>query len=566
MMADYNLRAIITAVDKLSPVLKTQARHIRSWSRSFKQAGSGAVPMAAGLGAAMLIPARAFMQAEDAATQLQNTLMTSNGLSSGFKELSAVAVDLGNKLPGTTADFLAMGSQLKALGVDTDTLIGGALKASAYLAVVGKPLGVTYETAAESVGKLANAFGIAKNDLLPFADTVQRALHLGIDLTQLQYAMARVSGPLKSMGMQGLKVANDMVPLVSMLVQAGVSGEDAGTGIRAMINAQIKAGRFTGVKSLVADLEAMDKLNPADKLAKFTDLFGEPHAGKASIIAAGGFAEMVKKMEAQASLTQRVNNSLGTLTNLWDAATGTFTNAMVAFANSYAPQLKQLAQSINDISGSLQGWVSANGPAVITALQMVGALAAVKLAMYGVGVALAFVSKLMTMNPLGLFLQAVALAVPLIIALWGPVGDVFKKVIDEVTYKFIDFHMFVKTSASLISDSLQQAADYFKSAFGSAIDWVSNKFSAFTGALSNIGSAVSSMFAGLGSVLPPTNSMTLPGKAIARSPIVGSQKLSGVLDINHNNAPAGFRAAQPKTRGPFKINQNVGYNWSVTGL
>ena len=39
-----------------------------------------------------------------------------------------------------------------------------------------------------------------------------------------------------------------------------------------------------------------------------------------------GYEEFAKKMEAQASLNQRVNEQLGTLTNLWDAASGTFTN------------------------------------------------------------------------------------------------------------------------------------------------------------------------------------------------------------------------------------------------
>ena len=535
-MADTHLRAIITAVDKLSPVLAKQSRMIRGWSRQLERAGRGAVPMAAGLGAAMLIPAKAFMEAEDAATQLQNTLMTKDGLSSGFKQLSDVAVELGNKLPGTTADFMGMASQLKALGVDTDTLIGGALKASAYLAVVGKPLGVTYESAAESVGKLANAFGIAKQDLVPFADTIQRALHLGIDLTQLQYAMARVSGPLKAMGMQGIKVANDMVPLVSMLVQAGVSGEDAGTGIRSMINAQIAAGKFTGVKSLVADLEAMDKLNPAAKMAKFTELFGEPHAGKASIIAAGGFGAMVKKMEEQASLQQRVNQSLGTLTNLWDAATGTFTNAMVAFATAYAPELKSLAQSINDISGKLITWATANGPAIKTALQMATAFVGIKLAMYGVGVALAFVSKLMMMNPLGLFLQAVALAAPLIMANWG------------------------------------QITAFFKSAFGGAIDWIVGKWQALVAMVSsgiqtfsNAVSSIGSMFSGIGNMIPSANGMSLPGQSIQRKPIVSNHGFKGSLDINHVNAPQGFRASPVQSKGPVRVQQNVGYNWQVTG-
>ena len=535
-MGDFTLKAIITAVDRLSPVLAKQSRAIRSWSKSFKQAGAGAVPMAVGLGAGLAVATREFMQLEDASTQLQNTLMTNDGVAAGFEQLSKIAVDLGNRLPGTSADFFAMASQLKALGVTTDSLIGGALEAAANLAVVGKPLGVTYDQAAESIGKLSNAFGIAAKDLVPFADTVQRALHMGVELEQFQYGMARISGPLKAAGMQGLQVAKDMTPLLGMLIKAGVSGEEAGTGIKTMITAAVSANRFTGVKGLVADLEKLNKLPVAKKMEVFGKLFGEMHAGKAAIVAAGGYAELVKQMEKQASLQQRINNSLGTLTNLWDAATGSFQNVLAAFASSYAPELKELATSLNSIASKALDWVNANKAMINTAVQMAAVFVGVKLAFYAVGVALAFVSRLMLMNPFGLFLQAVALAAPVIMAHWG-----------EIT-------------------------GFFKSNFGGAIDWVIAKWQSLVAMVSsgievfaNAIHGVQSMFSSVGNMIPSANGMSLPGQAIQRKPIVSNHGFKGSLDINHVNAPAGFRASPVQSKGPVRVNQNVGYNFMVTG-
>lgn len=571
-MADFQLRAIITAVDKLSPVLRSMSRQTRAWSRGFERAGRGAIPMAAGLGAAMLIPARAFMQAEDAATQLQNTLMTKDGLAGGFEELNKISVELGNRLPGTTADFLQMASTMKALGVSTDSLIGGSLQAAAYMAVVAKPLGVTYDQAAESIGKLGRAFGISGQEMTPFADTLQRALHMGGELEQMQYAMGRIAGPLKMLGKQGLSTANEMVPLVALLSQAGLQGEAIGTGIQTMIEALTAKGQYDGVKSLVGYLEQIHKLAPAKQLEVLNDLFGQ-HATKASIIGAGGYDQVVKDMQNQAGLQQRINNSLGTLTNLWDAATGTFTNAMVAFATAYAPQLKELAQSINDISTKLISWSSANAPAIQTALKLAAAFVGMKLAMYGIGIALAFVSRLMMMNPMGLFLQALTIAVPLIIAYSGDIKTAWYGAINFVTFKFIEFGAFATTSAKLIKDTFSTAAEFFKEVFGSAIDWVVGKFNAFVGVISNIGSSIGSMFSSLS--LPNVGSMTLPGQSASatgltgkeRKPIVGNNNFKGSLDINHVGAPAGFRAAPVKSKGaPFKVNQNVGYNWSVTGM
>jgi len=195
-------------------------------------------------------------------------------------------------------------------------MVGGALKATAYLAVIGKPLGVTYESAAEAVGKLGNAFGIAAQDLMPFTDALQRTLHLGVNLEQMQYAMARVSGPLKALGKQGIGVANDLIPLMALLIQARVSGEEAGTGIKKMIEVFAMEGKFKDIPSMVKDLEKLNKLAPSEKLKAFKNLFGTEHSSKAAIIAAGGYDKLIEKMRAQADLKQRIANSMGTLNNL----------------------------------------------------------------------------------------------------------------------------------------------------------------------------------------------------------------------------------------------------------
>lgn len=545
-MSDFRLRAIISAVDRLSPVLSGQMRTMRQWQRQFSQLGRGAIPMAAGLAAALVLPAKAFAEAEDASTQLKNTLMDKSGVTAGFAELSKIAIELGNKLPGTTADFMSMASQLKALGVSTDVLTGGALKATAYLAVVGKPLGVTYESAAQAVGKLGNSFGIAANDLLPFTDTLQRTLHMGIDLEQMQYAMARVSGPLKAVGKEGLGVAKDLVPLVSMLIQSGVTGEEAGTGIKKMISVAAMKGKFTTIPNLVKDLEKMDKLSAPEKLKRFEKLFGAEHAGKAAIIAAGGYEAMIKKMEAQASLQQRIANSLGTLTNLWEAATGTFTNAMVAFAEAYAPQLKSLADYINIISEKLGAWSKANGPTIRMAIEMAGAFVGLKLAAVGVAFGIGLITAAMRMNPIMLLVQAIAIAAPFIYEHWGKITgfikDSFKAAIDFVTEKFKNF-----------VNGLLMGVNAIRSIFNfSDIKMPEFKLPNMS-ALSDFALPHAN---GMRTPEQQNNGMRPPGQQ--RQNIVKAGKVSGGIDVNFNGVPTGTRVI-PYTKGPVSVTPNVGY-------
>lgn len=560
MAGSFNLRAIISATDKLSPILKAQTRQLNAWKRQFAAAGKGAIPMAAGLGAAVMIPARAFVEAENAATQLKNTLMNKDGVSEGFAELSKISVELGNQLPGTTADFMSMASQLRSLGVSAEAISGGALKATAYLAVVGKGVGVTYESAAEAVGKLGNAFGIASGDLVSFADTLQRTLHMGVDLSEMQYAMSRVSGILKGVGKSGLGVANELAPLVAMLIKSGVSGEEAGTGISKMIQVAAAKGKFTTIPNLVKDLEAMNKLSPSKKLEKFKDWFGEEHMKKALIIAGGGYKETLAYMEKQASMQIRINNSLGTLGALWEAAAGTFTNAMVAFATAYAPELKQLTQAISDISTKLLAWSDANGSTIKMALKTAAAFVGMKLGFLAAAAGLSVLTAIARTNPILLLIQGIAIAAPLIYENWGKIIE-FIKNSWQAGLEWLDkqFQTFV--------DGLLTAVNAIRSMFNfSDIKVTLPKLSGPPAGEAKPATGASGFFANAEAA---DGSMALPGvkspaqvqrdhDARKRMAKTGTAAVKGAIDVNFNNAPQGMRVEQSKG-GNVAVKPNVGY-------
>ena len=55
-----------------------------------------------------------------------------------------------------------------------------------------------------------------------------------------------------------------------------------------------------------------------------------------------GYNEAAAKMTAQADLQKRVNDQLGTLSNLWEAAQGTFTNVLASVGETVAPQAKAI--------------------------------------------------------------------------------------------------------------------------------------------------------------------------------------------------------------------------------
>ena len=559
MAGTFNLRALITAVDRLSPVLRQQMRVMGTWRRTLEAAGRGGMPMAVGLGAALAIPTKAFVDAENAAMQLKNTLMNKDGVSGGFDQLSQLSVELGNQLPGTTADFMGMASQLKSLGMNTDSLLNGALKSTAYLAVVGSKLGVTYDSAAMAIGTLGNSMGIADKDLVRFADTLQRALHVGVDLTDLQYALSQSAGALKVVGQQGIGVADDLVPLIALLSQAGIKGENAGTGLKKMIGVATKAGHFTTIPALVHDLEKLQKLDPAKMSKMLGDLFGEEHASKAGIIAAGGYDEVVAKFKEQADLQQRVGNMLGTLGNVWDAASGTFINAMAAIGEAYAPELKALANSFGELSANLMAWAKTNGATIKTVIKMAASFVGLKLGFLAAAVGLRVLMGLLRSSPLMLIIQGIALLAPLIYDNWGKITE------------------------------------FLKSAWEGAVNWVSEKWQHFVDEVMAGVGAIKSLFSGLGHLLSGTAGEKLfkskavighlpPEVANAPAQVAPVQKqnvqtspflpnlgtapnasflqpssMRGSIDINFNNAPAGMRVEQKAASSGLRIRQNVGF-------
>jgi TP901 family phage tail tape measure protein len=522
MASNFNLRAIISAVDRLSPVLRAQQRNIRAWQRQFAAAGKGAMPMAASLAAAIVLPARAFADAENSAISLKNALMTKDGLSAGFAELNVIATQLGNKLPGTTADFTNMATVMRTNGLATQTMINGGLKAAAYLAVSTQGMHETYETAALGIAKMSNVFNVADNDFNELADTMQRVVNLGVGIEPFTSAMSKAGGALKALKVQGLGAVKSVAPVVALLVRAGIDPSEAGTGFKKVLSVFGGAGKFKSIETTINSLQKLYKANPTKLLGVFNKIFGEEHGVKAINIAMPGvYQNTMAEMEKQASLAMRVEESLKSLTNLVDAAQGTFTNVMSVFGAVYAPEMKSTADALNDLADKTGKWIIENGPIVKNTLKAAAAFVALKVAFYAASVAGGILATIAG-GPIMALVKAIAIASPFIYENWGKITD------------------------------------FLKDTFGSSIDWIMNKWESLKGIFSSIGN----LFGGSGG-------MSLPGaqspaqvqrehdarKRMAQS---STATVRGGIDVNFANSPQGMRVA-PQQRGPVSVTPNVGY-------
>ena len=124
-----------------------QLQSAREMSAKLQSYGVRAMAGGAAAGAATLVPIRAYAEAEDAATQLEVAMMKAGGkVSANFERINALAMQLGNRLPGTTAEIQGMMTTLIKQGMSEEAILGGLGESAALLAVQIK---LPFEVAAE---------------------------------------------------------------------------------------------------------------------------------------------------------------------------------------------------------------------------------------------------------------------------------------------------------------------------------------------------------------------------------------------------------------------------------
>ena len=359
-------------------------------------------------------PVKAYTDTETASTDLRAAMMDNTGkVSAQYKDIDNLATRLGDRLPGTTADFKNLMTMLIRQGMSAQTVLGGTGEAAALLAVQLKK---SPEAAAEMAAKLQDATRGTEKEMLAIMDQVQRLYYAGTDDSNILGAFSKLSPALDTLKIKGEAAMKMMSPIVGMLDQAGLSGESAGNALRKVftrmmdtekiakvtdgtgisINFTDGKGEFGGFDKMYTELAKLKAINTEQRLQILQGIFGddaETLQALNTMIEKGkaGYEEFAKKMEAQASLNQRVNDQLGTLTNLWDAASGTFTNFLAKAGESIAPELKDLTKWIGDVNEKLSNWAAQNPETANTIMKIVAAIGIFLTAITVIGAAISAV-------------------------------------------------------------------------------------------------------------------------------------------------------------------------------
>ncbi|EGZ6657209.1 phage tail tape measure protein [Escherichia coli] len=586
-MAEFELKALITGVDKLSPALSRMQKNIRGFRRQAEEASKGGLALAGGLAAGLTLSMKSYADQENAATGLKVAMMQANGEVGGsFEKINKLAVGLGNQLPGTTADFQNMMQMLVRQGIPAENILGGVGKATAYLAVQLKK---TPEAAAEFAAKMQDATGTASDDMMGLFDTIQKAFYLGVDDTNMLSFFTKTSSVLKMINQDGLKAAQGLAPISVMMDQMGMQGESAGNALRKVIQSGLNIknvkgvnkvlasqklginldftngkGSFGGLDNLFAQLSKLRKLTDVKRTGVLKALFGDD-AETLQVVNAlidkgkDGYDQIQQKMNRQASLNNRVQAQLGTLTNLWEAMTGTATNGLAAIGGAFSGDVKQIVTWLGDLGEKFSNFAESNPGVIRGVVGLVAGLAALKLGFMGVNFALGLVSKTISLSPWGIVFRLIAMAAGIIIANWSTIGPWFKDMWDKVGSYFNLGWQLIKTAFSwtplgMVISNWGPVVKWFQDMWEKLkpiIEWFSDGASD-TVAAANAAQWGAGGYGAYGTGVPSAGYNPYQIKQGS------SANPQGTVTVQFENAPPGMKVTESRSSG-IDVNHDVGY-------
>lgn len=562
----FQLKALIIGIDKLSPGLRQIQSNLRGFRRDLQNFGAGGLQLAAGLGAGIGLTTKAFADFEDAGVRLKGSMTDATGnVVPQFQKINELALGLGNKLPGNTADFQNMMTALTQQGVAPQAILEGIGEATSYLAV---QLKMAPEQAAEFAAKMSTVTGTVGKDMMGLLDVIQKTSNLGVQSDDMLSGFSKLTPALDILKVKGLEAGKSLAPLLAMSIRSGMAGESAGNAYRKMFQAFFDPtkmgaankmlaskgigldftdgkGEFGGLANMFTQLQKLRNLTSEEQIPVLKKIFGDDAETLQTVKlmidnGMAGYDAMKGKLESQASLQMRVEQQLGTLKNLFDAAMGNVQNLLATIGEAYAPQIKELTKGLSEIASWAQGFVK-NNPKLIGALTLAAvSFAGIKVAALGFAGAIKIASAIISSSPIALAISGIVLAAGLLIAYWEPITGFFKNMWESISGFFSDGWEGIKYILAQMKEAI---APIFE-----GMRWVGEKAS------------------GLFSSSPGASAPNA-GRPLSRAIAAQSSRVNGAIDVRFANAPAGMRVTNAGTnQSGFGLNPDVGYNSFAMGM
>ena len=329
--------------------------------------------------------------------------------------LEAQTVSLGNRLPGTTQDFVEMYATLKQGGLETKTILDGTGEAVANLAVITNQVP---KDLAEPFAQYTQQFQLTGDEAKKLADVLGRIqFSTGLKPQELiegsKFFQLRAGSRLGLTGLSGADVSGRLLAtLRSYGLEGGIGGRELSTFVGGLSFATkekqkalaelkktkgidfqlfdkegelIGADPFAKIQNFFAQMEKLKTLSTKEKLDYGDKLFGQEGAAIANtMMRAGveGWKKINDKVDRTAHAEEMAAQKLGTYNKKVEALKGTLTNLEVTAFMPMLDTLKPILDTANEVTGALQGWAKEHPEIAKYAGTIVG-IGGVALTLYG---------------------------------------------------------------------------------------------------------------------------------------------------------------------------------------
>jgi TP901 family phage tail tape measure protein len=458
-MADkFQLKALITGVDKLSPTLSGIRKNVAGFRKQMERSGLGKISFSDAIqGGAFAAP---FVAGVNEAIKFESAMadvkkVVNFDTPEQFKQMSRDVLELSEALPMSAegiAKIVAAGGQASIPREQLRAFATDAVK-------MGIAFDQTAEQSGDMMAKWRTSFKLTQPEVVALADKINYLSNVGpASAQQISDIVTRI-GPLGEIA--GL-ASGQIAAMGATLAGVGVPSEVAATGMKNFMLALTKGSSATkqqqqAFKALRLDakvlakgmqkdaqgtiedvLTRIAKVDPSKQAGLLSNLFGTESIGaiaplltnlallKSNFRSAGDASKYTGSMEAEyASRSATTANAIQLLTNR-------LTSAGITLGAIFLPPLNEAITTLGPLISSVGVLIAAN-PFLVKGL--VGAaigFGVLRLAVLAATIATKAFSAVATMSPVGIIFRVLALAAGLLIANWSVVAPYFAAMWEKI--------------------------------------------------------------------------------------------------------------------------------------
>lgn len=604
-MADkFQLKALITGVDKLSPMLKGIQQKAGSFRKQLEKSGLGKMDfgsIAAGgaLAAPIVVGVKAAMDFESKMADVKKVVDFDTP--EQFKQMGADVLSLSEKLPMAAsgiAEIVAAGGQSGIARTELKEFAGDAVK-------MGVAFDLTAGTAGEMMAKWRTAFSLGQKGVVELADKINYLGNTGPAKADKISGIVTRIGALG--GIAGLTTAQ-VAAMGATMIGVGVQEDVAATGMKNFVLALTSGTAATKAQSnvfkalrmdskqvsvamqkdaqgtILKVLTAISKVDDAKRPAVLSELFG-----KESIESIGG---MLTKLDLLKGNFEKVADSsqyAGSMNKEYAARAATTANNLQLLVNRVTkvgivmgtvllPPFNDFMEVIGPVVTGVGDLAAAN-PWLIKGLLGAGlGFVALKLAVMGTIGAMKLFAIVSNISPLGFAIRAIALLAGFMIANWSEVApwfqDLWRRLVIVGKFAWEMFKgIFSWTPLGMVIKNWEPIVEWF----GRMWDRIKPFLQPILDGAGKVVEVAGRFFASSDQPTPQqqaasetarrtgwvANDRSLEGtrhSIVTQSAQAQKAQMSGRIEVDFKNAPEGMQVSQAKTDQPgLEMTPFVGY-------